>query len=111
MVASPVAGCGFILRGVAVHAGLEIGAAFGVLVLQEVVVAALSEFHFADFVALLAEHDVFLRVASRRFLRLVESSKQFPSVFEFSVRGSFERGRHARNNALRKEKYQAEISR
>ena len=110
VVASPVTGGGFILCGVAVHAGLEIGSAFGVFVLQEIVVATLAEFYFADFFALLAKNDVFFRVPSRRFLRFVETSKQFTPVFDFSVWGSFESSWHAHNNALGKEKYQAEIS-
>ena len=95
MVAGPVAGCGFILRGVTVHAGLEIGTAFGVLVLQVVVVASLAELHLTDLVALLAEHDIFFRVTGRGLLRLVESSKQFASVFYLTVGGSLEGYRHA----------------
>ena len=102
VVASPVAGGRLVFRGGAIMARFEICAPLRVTMLQEVLVAALSEFHFADLLALLAEHDVFLRVALGRALGFVESGEQLAAVADRTVGGSLESsGRHGRKTTAR----------
>ena len=102
MVASPIAGGRLVFRGVAVVARFEVCAPLRVTMLQEVLVAALSEFHLGYRRALLAEHDVFLRVALRRALGFVESGEQLAAIADRTVGGSLESsGRHGRKTTAR----------
>lgn len=62
--------------------------------LQEILVAALTELQFTYLVAALCENDVFLWVTGRGLLRFVKTGKQIAVVFDLTVGGSLELGRH-----------------
>jgi hypothetical protein len=99
VVTRPILRRQFVFSLRAVHAALEILASFLAAVLQVVLVAALSELHFADLISGLGQHDVLLFVAFWRTLRLVESGKGFATVGDLTGRCPFELGRHVRNRA------------
>lgn len=84
MLASPVAGCGLVLCGLAVVPCSEVSAAFGVLVLGEVLVAAGPERDLAHLIALLAEHYKLFLGTLRRALWLVESSELLAAELNLS---------------------------
>lgn len=75
-------------------ARLEVRAALGVLVLQEVFVATLAKLHLRHLAALLAEHDVFFLVAFGGTLGAVEALEDFPAIADLTLGGSFEGGGH-----------------
>lgn len=108
-VASPPFCRGLVLLGGAIHPRLKIGAAFVVTVLQVVLVAALPELDLGDLVTVLGEHHILLGVPSGSLFRFVESGKELATVFDLTVRGSFELDRHSRNTAAVKPKLQVFI--
>lgn len=75
-------------------AGLEVRAPLGIAVLQEIFIPALTKFHLADLVALLAEHYVFLRITLRGALRAVEAREQLSAIADLAVGGSLKGCRH-----------------
>ena len=104
----PFRGC-LVFRFRAIHAGFKISATFVITVLQVVFVATLPELNFGDLRAVLSEHHVLLRVSGRCLLGFIKTSKELATVFDLTVRGSFELNRHTRNRAPSKAKLQVII--
>jgi hypothetical protein len=63
-------------------------------VLQEILIAALTELEFTDSIAALSQHDIFLRVASRSLPRFIKTGEQFAVVFNLTIGCSFELSWH-----------------
>jgi hypothetical protein len=94
VVTCPPLGGQFVLLRRTVHPRLEVSATFLALVLQEILIAALTKLEFTDLIAAFSQHDIFFRVASRSLPRLVKTGEQFTVVFDLTVGGSFELGGH-----------------
>lgn len=68
--------------------------------LQEILVAALTELEFTYLVAAFCKHDVFLRITGRSLLRFIKTGKQFTVVFDLTIGGSLKLGRHDADTGL-----------
>ena len=69
-----MAGCRLIVCRLAIMAGAEICATFGIFVLRVILVASRAKRNFFDFVAFLSENYELLFRTGRCFLRFVEAS-------------------------------------